>query len=165
MVFVYCVTGLPKKSRTATVTSNGTPLIAVVGTDTPNFEAGPATNVTVGPVFATGVSSDNVFVSAFNDFSPQVELPAGSVSEHGTYVLVEPVSGAENVTVCPEIGLPSASLITIVIAEAATPSAVTGLVPVIDEFAAIAGPATNVTVGPVFATGVSSDNVFVSAFN
>ena len=47
--------------------------------------------------------------------------------------------------------------------EAATPSATTELVPVIDEFAATAAPAVNVTVVPAFTTGVAIESVLISA--
>lgn len=52
-----------------------------------------------------------------------------------------------------------------VMVEVADPSATTGEVPVIDEFAATGTPAVKVTVPPTFTTGVSIDRVFTSAFS
>lgn len=48
--------------------------------------------------------------------------------------------------------------------EVETPSAVTGPVPVIEEFAASAGPAVNMTVPSAFVIGVAIVRVFNSAF-
>src|SRR5437870_12332838 len=48
--------------------------------------------------------------------------------------------------------------------EVATPFATTGLVPVMVELAAAAGPAVKVTVPPVFSTGVAIESVLISAF-
>jgi hypothetical protein len=50
-----------------------------------------------------------------------------------------------------------------VMVEVATPSATTGLVPVIVEFAATGVPAVKTTVVPVFITGVRRFSVLVSA--
>ena len=47
--------------------------------------------------------------------------------------------------------------------EVATPLAVTGPVPEINEFAAMGEPAANTTVPPVLTTGVAIDRVLVSA--
>lgn len=49
--------------------------------------------------------------------------------------------------------------------ETATPSAITGELPVINEFAATAAPGVKVTVPPIFATGVTIERVLTSAFN
>ena len=49
------------------------------------------------------------------------------------------------------------------IVEAATPSAVTGPVPIMLELATSAAPALKTTVPPVKETGVSIERVFVSA--
>ena len=70
---------------------------------------------------------------------------------------------AEKVGVCPEIGLLLASLKVMVTVEVAVPFATTGLVPVIVELTATAGPAVKTTVPSAFTTGVAIDNVFVSA--
>lgn len=56
-----------------------------------------------------------------------------------------------------------ASLRVIVTVEVAVPSATTGDVPVIVEFAATAAPAVKVTVPPAFTTGVAIERVFTSA--
>jgi hypothetical protein len=47
--------------------------------------------------------------------------------------------------------------------ELATPSATTGVVPIIVEFAATATPAVNTTLVPALMTGVSIERIFVSA--
>ena len=74
-----------------------------------------------------------------------------------------PVLVAPKVGVWPETGLLAASLSVIVTADVAVPFATTGLVPVIDEFAATAEPAVKVTVPPDFTTGVAIDKVLTSA--
>jgi hypothetical protein len=51
----------------------------------------------------------------------------------------------------------------IVTVEVAAPSAMTGVVPEIDELAATAAAEVNTTVPPIFETGVKRDRVFVSA--
>src|SRR5262249_12966631 len=101
-------------------------------------EGGPATNITVPPENATGVSTESVFVSAFVDLIVHVVVPVASVAGQLESVLFEPL--AENVTACACDALPAASLKTIVTVEVSTPLAVTGLVPVIDEFAATGPP-------------------------
>lgn len=58
-----------------------------------------------------------------------------------------------------------ASLRVIVMVEVAVPSATTGLVPLIVEFAATAGPDEKTTDPSTFTTGVCIDKVFVSALN
>lgn len=78
-------------------------------------------------------------------------------------MLVVPVSVAENVGVCPETGLLEISFSVMVTVEVATPSAMTGVVPVIDELAATAAAEVNTTVPPIFETGVKRERVFVSA--
>lgn len=55
------------------------------------------------------------------------------------------------------------SLRVIVIVEVATPSARTGVVPVIVEVPATGVPAMNTTVPSAFTTGVAMERVFVSA--
>jgi hypothetical protein len=70
---------------------------------------------------------------------------------------------AEKVGVCPETVLLLISLRVTVTVDVATPLAITGLVPVIEEFAATAAPAVNTTVPSAFTTGVAIDNVLVSA--
>jgi hypothetical protein len=77
--------------------------------------------------------------------------------------LLVPVSVAVKVGVDPDTVLPKASLRRMVTAEVADPSATTGELPVIVEFAALAAPAINVTGEPIFATGVTIESDFISA--
>jgi hypothetical protein len=70
---------------------------------------------------------------------------------------------ALKVGVCPAIGLLSASRRVIMTVEVSTPSARTGPVPIMLEFAGSAAPAVNTTVPPVLETGVKIERVFVSA--
>ena len=74
-----------------------------------------------------------------------------------------PVSVAENVGVWAETGLLLASFRVIVTVEVAVPLAVTGLVPVMVEFAATATPAEKTTVPSALITGVAIERVLVSA--
>lgn len=67
------------------------------------------------------------------------------------------------VGVCPETGLFAASLSVIITVEDATPLAITGPEPVIDELAATALPDVKTTVPPVFETGELIERVLVSA--
>ena len=78
-------------------------------------------------------------------------------------MLPEEVSVAENVGVEPDTGLLFTSRRVIVTVEVAEPSATTGEVPVIVEFAATGEPAVKVTVPPAFTTGVDIERVFTSA--
>ena len=73
------------------------------------------------------------------------------------------MSVAKNVGVCPETGLLEISLRVIVIVDVATPSASTGVVPLIEEFAAEAAAEVNTTVPSALETGVKRERVFVSA--
>ncbi len=75
----------------------------------------------------------------------------------------EDVLVAENVGVCPATGLLLASFSVMVTVDVAVPSATTGDVPVMFEFAATADPAVKVTVSPAFTTGVAMERVFTSA--
>ena len=70
---------------------------------------------------------------------------------------------AENVGVIPETGLFPPSLKVITTVEVDDPSAATGPVPVMVEFAATTVPAVKTTVPPVLETGVTRERVFVSA--
>ena len=125
--------------------------------------ADPAVKTTVPPVLTTGVAIARVLVSAVADLSVQVELPEASEDEQAVIALVVPVSVALKVGTDPETALLFISLRLIVMVEAATPSAATGEVPVIDEFAATAIPAVKTTVPPALITGVAIDKVLVSA--
>lgn len=72
---------------------------------------------------------------------------------------------APKVGVWPGTGLLPASLSVMVTVEVETPSAVTGPVPAMVEFAALGAAAVNTTVPPVTAVGEVSWRVFVSAVN
>lgn len=123
----------------------------------------PALKTTVPSVLATGVTIARVFVSAFVEVKEQIEIPDAFVAEQAVMALVVPVSVAEKVGVMPATGLLPASLSVITIVEVEAPSAVTGPVPVMVEFAATADPGVNTTVPPAFTTGVAIERVFVSA--
>lgn len=125
--------------------------------------ATPAVNVTEPPAFTTGVAIERVFTSAVVEESVQVEIPEESVAEHEPYVLPADVSVAVKVGVAPMTGLFEASFRVMVTVEVAEPSATTGDVPVMEELAATAEPAVNVTVPPAFTTGVAIESVFTSA--
>ena len=99
----------------------------------------PAENVTVPPLFTTGVRIPSVFVSALVDARVQVDTPEASPTEQAPMTFALPV--AENVGISPATGLLLASFRVIVTVELATPSATTGLVPVIVEFVGSAAPA------------------------
>lgn len=70
---------------------------------------------------------------------------------------------ASKVGVSPATGLLCVSIKVIVMVEVVDPSAVTGPLPVIDEFAAMAPPETKETVPPVFEIGDVMESVFASA--
>jgi hypothetical protein len=119
---------------------------------------------TVPPTLTTGVAIDSVFVSALDDLSVQVETPETSVAEHVPMTFDEPVSVALKVGTVPTTKLLFTSLRVMVIVEVEVPSAATGPVPVMLEFAATAEPALKTTVLPAFTTGVSIESTFDSAF-
>jgi hypothetical protein len=121
----------------------------------------PGSNTTVPPVFATGVRIESVLVSAMVEASVQVATPVTSVAEQAARVLLVPVTA--KVGVRPSTGLLFASFNVTVTVDVATPSATTGLVPVIVEFAPIGVPAVKVTEPSVFATGVRIARVLTSA--
>lgn len=77
--------------------------------------------------------------------------------------MVVPVLVAAKVGVCPETGLLEASLSVIVMVEVDTPSAATGPVPVIEEFATETAPTLNRTVPSVLLIGVAIERVLSSA--
>lgn len=108
-----------------------------------NDAKAPAVNVTDPPVTTTGVTMDNVLISAFVEASVQVDTPAALDAEQTPYVLFDPL--AEKVGITPETGLPFTSFNVIVIEDVDVPFAVTGLVPLIVELAATGAPAANVT--------------------
>ena len=59
----------------------------------------PAVKTTVPPALTTGVAIDNIFDSAVNDLSVQVEIPDAFEAEHAVATLVDPVSVAVKVGV------------------------------------------------------------------
>lgn len=77
--------------------------------------------------------------------------------------MVLPVLVAAKVGVSFGTGFMKASIKVMVMLEVAAPSATTGPVPVMLEFAATAGPAMNVTVPSAFTTGVAIARVLLSA--
>jgi hypothetical protein len=136
--------------------------------EVPEIEEFKATGVpgvkrTVPSAFTTGVAIERVFVSDLVEARVHVEIPEVSVEEQVPYVFPEPVSVAENVGTVPITGLLEASLRVTVTVDVAVPSATTGPVPVMLEFAATAAPAVKTTVPSAFATGVAIERVFVSA--
>lgn len=125
--------------------------------------AGPAIKLTLPPAFTTGAVIESVFDSALRDVSVQVEIPEASVTEQTEYALVVPESVAEKVGVSPGTGLLAESFSVMVTVEVATPSATTGPVPVIVEFATEAPAAVKTTFVPALTTGVAMERVFDSA--
>jgi hypothetical protein len=122
------------------------------------IEAASAVKVTVPSTFTNGVAIDNVLISAFVLLSVQVATPEAFVTEHAEAVLFVP--DAVKVGVWPGTGLLLASRNVTVTAEVALPLAITGLLPVMFELAAIGVPALKVTEPSVFATGVTIASVF-----
>ncbi len=122
------------------------------------MEAASAVKVTVPSTFTNGVAIDNVLISAFVLLSVQVATPEAFVTEHAEAVLFVP--DAVKVGVWPGTGLLLASRNVTVTAEVALPLAITGLLPVMFELAAIGVPALKVTEPSVFATGVTIASVF-----
>jgi hypothetical protein len=78
-------------------------------------------------------------------------------------MLLLPELVALKVGVTDMSGLLKASLSVIIIVDVVVPSAVTGPVPMMVEFAGSAAPALKVTVVPVFETGVRISRVLTSA--
>jgi hypothetical protein len=122
----------------------------------------PGSKTTVPSDFATGVRIERVLLSAVVEARVQVATPVTSVAEQAASVLLVPV--AANVGVRPSTGLLFASFNVTVTVDVAMPSATTGLVPVMVEFAATGMPAVKVTMPSVFATGVRIASVLLSAF-
>ena len=77
--------------------------------------------------------------------------------------MVVPVLVAPKVGVVPETALLFASLRVMVTVEVADPSATTGPVPVIVEFAIEGAPGVKTTVVPAFTTGVAMVRILLSA--
>lgn len=152
-------------SRKVTVTVEVATLFATTGPVPVIVEfpatAAPAVKVTVPSAFVIGEVMESVFTSATVEASVHVATPLAFVAPHAEAVL--PVPEALKTGVVPLIGLLFASRNVTVTVDVATPSAVTGLVPVMVEFAMAAAPAMNVTSPPVFTTGVAMARVLSSA--
>lgn len=125
--------------------------------------ADPAVNVTVPSALLMGPVIERVLTSALSEESVQVEIPEASVAEQTPALLVVPVSVAENVGVIPTTELLLASFSVIVTAEIAIPSATTGPVPVMVEFATDAPADVKTTIVPDLTTGVAIARVLDSA--
>jgi hypothetical protein len=123
-------------------------------------EAGPGIKVIIDPALTTGLAIERVLSSAFVEVNVQVEIPLVLVAEHVLGVLFDPE--AVKVGTIPTTALLVESFKVMVTVKAATPFAMTGPVPVIDEFAATAEPDWKITVPPVFTTGVLMERVLVS---
>lgn len=166
-VGVWPGTGLLAASRKMTVTVEVATPSATTGLVPVMLEfaaiAAPAVNVTVPSDLLTGDVIVSVFTSAVSDDSVQDETPEALVVLHPPLALSLPVSVARKRGSTPATGLLKASIKVMVMKDVATPSAVTGLVPVMVEVATATGPATKSTLPSVFVTGVTIANVFVSA--
>jgi len=154
---------LASKSVTVTVevatplaTTGPEPVIVEVAT-----AAAPAVNVTVPSALIIGVAIESVLISAFVEVNVHVDSPLAFEAEQALVVFAVPL--AENVGVVPTSGLLLLSSKVMVTVEVATPSATTGLVPVMLELAIEAASAVKVTVPSVFATGVRIESVLISA--
>lgn len=164
-VGVWPATGLLLASRKVTVTVEVATSLAMRGPEPTMVEfaaiAAPAVNVTVPSALVIGEVIERVLISATVEASVQLATPLASVDEHADSVF--PVPLALKTGVVPTTELLLASFKVTVTSEVATPSAVTGLVPMIVEFAIAAAPAVNVMVPPAFTTGVAIAKVFTSA--
>lgn len=118
---------------------------------------------TFEPALMTGVVIERVLVSATVDASVHVETPDAFEAEQLPYEFVVPVSVALNVGVIPDTGLLLTSARLIVTVEVDEPSAITGVVPVMLEFATTGAPAVKMTDPSAFTTGVAMERIFVSA--
>lgn len=128
-----------------------------------NATGAPAVNTTAAPALTIGLVSVRVLVSARVEESEQVETPETSEDVQAPYALVDPVSVAEKDGVTPARGLLLASFRVMVMTEVAVPSAFTGDVPVMEEFATAAPPGINTTLPSDFETGAVIESNFVSA--
>jgi hypothetical protein len=164
-VGVVPITGLLKASKSVTVTVEVATPLAMTGPEPVMVEvataAAPAVNVTVPSAFTIGVVMESVLISAFVEVNVQVATPEALVAEHALVVFTVPL--AVKVGVVPTTGLLLLSSKVMVTVEVATPSAVTGLVPVMLELAIAAESAVKITVPSAFTNGVAIDNVLISA--
>ena len=92
-----------------------------------------------------------------------METPEALVAEQLPYVFVEPVSVALNVGTVPTTALLAESFKVTVTVEVVVPSATTGPVPLIVEFATEGPAGLKITVPSALMTGVTMERVFVSA--
>ena len=122
-------------------------------------------NKTVPKATTTGVASVMVLVSALVDTRVQIEIPV-TASLKLQVPRVLPVPEAVKVgTTLGAIALLLASFKVIVMLAVAVPLAVTGLIPAIVEFPALALPPVKTTVPPERETGVTIESVLVSALS
>jgi hypothetical protein len=127
-------------------------------------EIAPTLKTTVPPVKLTGEVKVSVLVSALVEASVQVEIPVVALElEQVPSVFPAPVFVALKVGTIPPTAMCEASLSVIVIVEVELPSAVTGVVPVIEEFPATTAVGANTTVPPLIESGEVSESVLVSA--
>jgi len=164
-VGVNAGTGLLAPSRSVMVTVEVATPSAVTVLVPVMFEfaatGAPGSKRTVPSDLETGVRIESVFVSAVVEARVQVETPVTSVAEQAATVLFVPV--APKVGVRPSTGLLFASFNVTVTVEVATPSATTGPVPVMLEFAAIGVPAVKTTTPSAFVIGAVIERVLLSA--
>jgi hypothetical protein len=165
-VGVVPATGLLKASKSVTVTVEVATPFAMTGPEPVIVEvataAAPAVKVTVPSAFTIGVAIESVLISALVEVNVQVDSPLASVTEHALYVFTVPL--AVKVGVVPTTALLLLSSKVMVTVEVATPSATTGLVPVMLELATAAESAVKVTVPSAFTNGVAIESVLISAF-
>lgn len=152
-------------SRRVTVTVDVATPLATTGPEPVIVEvataAGPAVKVTVPSALLIGVAIESVLISALVELSVHVDSPDAFVAEQADAVLFVPL--ALKVGVVPTSGLLLLSLRVMVTVDVATPSATTGPVPVMLEFATAAASAVNVTVPSAFTNGVAIESVLISA--
>jgi hypothetical protein len=164
-VGVWPATALLFASLSVIVTVDVATLLAISGPEPTIVEfpatAAPAVKVTVPSALLIGEVIESVFSSATVEANVQVAIPLASVALQDEAVL--PVPEALKTGVVPTTTLLLASRKVTVTAEVATPSAVTGPVPVMVEFATAAAPAVKVMVPSDFTTGVAIARVLTSA--
>ena len=125
----------------------------------------PPVKTTVPPVITTGEARARVLISDLVVIRVQVDTPVlAAVKEQVPKVLLLPVEVKVGTT-AGEIPLLLLSLNVIVMVEMELPSAVTGPLPVMVEFPALALPPVKTTVPPERETGVTIESVLVSALS
>jgi len=125
----------------------------------------PPVKMTVPPATTAGVTNARVLVSAIVEARVQVDIPVlALLLEQTLTVFPVPVLVALKVgTTLGEIALLLASLKVIVMLEVEVPFAVTGPLPVIEEFPTLTLPPVKTTVPPATTAGVTNARVLVSA--